>query len=80
MADGQWVISTSDNEREEEEMRQEREKRWPPTNTKWDLVPAVIREPRVIRQRTDIMEVYTEAEFRMMYRCPRNAGCPRSVG
>ena len=62
------VTSTSDDEREEEEMRAERERRWAPTYSKWDLVPPVVREPRVIRQRTDILGVYSDEEFREMYR------------
>ena len=62
------VTSTSDDEREEEEMRAEREKRWAPTYSKWDLVPPAVREPRVIRQRTDILGVYSDEEFREMYR------------
>ena len=61
--------STSDDEREEEETRLERELRWAPTHTRWDLVPAVAREgPYVIRQRTDILGVYSDEEFREMYR------------
>ena len=65
----EYIKSTSNNEKEEEEMRQEREKRWAPSGTKWDLVPAVAREgPKIYRPRTEILEVYSDAEFKAMFR------------
>ena len=63
------ATSTSDDEREEEEMRMKHERRWAPTYSRWDVVPAVMREgPKVYRQRTDILQVFSDAEFREIYR------------
>ena len=61
--------STSDDEREEAETRMERDMRWEPTYSRWDLVPAVAREgPKIVRQRTDILGIFSDEEFREMYR------------
>ena len=63
------VTSTSDDEREEEEMRLEREARWAPTYSRWDVLPAVPREgPKVIKERTDILAAYSNQEFKDVYR------------
>ena len=63
------ATSTSDDEMEEEEMRMERERRWAPTYSRWDVVPATMREgPKVYGQRTDILKVFSDAEFREIYR------------
>ena len=57
------------DEREEEEMRLERDLRWEKTYTRMDLMPALAREgPKIVRERTDILEVYSDEEFREMYR------------
>ena len=59
----------TDDEREEEEMRLERNLRWEKTYTRMDLMPALAREgPKIVRERTDILEVYSDEEFREMYR------------
>ena len=63
------ATSTSDDEREEEEMRMERERRWAPTYSRRDLVPAFMREgPNQARQRKDILEAFSDREFREIYR------------
>ena len=55
--------------REEREMREERDLRWAPTCSRWDVVPAVVREgPNIVRERTDILGVYSAKEFREVYR------------
>ena len=65
----EYITKTSDDEKEEEEMRQEWQKRWAPSGTKWDLVPAIPREgPKIYRPRTEILEVYSDPEFREMFR------------
>ena len=58
-------------EREEREERAERDLRWAPPGPT-DLIPALIprtiREPRIVRERTEILDVYSDAEFRQMFR------------
>ena len=63
------ITSTSDDEREEEEMRLEREHRWAKTHSRWDDVPAVMRDgPKVVLPRTDILQAFSDAEFKEIYR------------
>ena len=54
-------MSSSKGERDEQEERAERDSRW-------DLVPAAVREPRRERQRVDILAAYPDDEFRQMFR------------
>ena len=61
----------SNEERQEMEYRAERDARWAPTVT--DLIPPLIPQtirdgPRNVRERTEILEVYSETEFRQMFR------------
>ena len=63
------ITSTSDDKREEEEMRLEREHRWARTHSRWDVVPAVMRDgPKVVLPRTDILQAFSDAEFKEIYR------------
>ena len=63
------ITSTSNNKREEEEMRLEREHRWVKTHSRWDIVPAVMRDgPKVVLPRTDILQAFSDAEFKEIYR------------
>ena len=63
------ITSTSDDEREEEEMRLEREHRWARTHSRWNVVPAVVRDgPKVVPPRTDILQAFSDAEFKEIYR------------
>ena len=61
-------MSSSEDERQEKEERMERDARWVPTHTRWDLVPSTVREPRRERQRVDILTVYPDEEFRRTFR------------
>ena len=60
----------SDDEREEEEYRAERDARWTPNETDLitPLIPPTIREAHTFRARTEILDVYSETEFRQMFR------------
>ena len=59
------ITSTSDDERQEEEMHLEREHRWAKTLSRWDIVPAVMRDgPKVVLPRTDILQAFSDAEFK----------------
>ena len=64
--------SQSDDEREEREDRAERDLRWgPPSVTDLipPLIPLTIRDgPRIVRERTEILDVYSDTEFRQMFR------------
>ena len=63
------ITSTSNDEREEEEMRLEREHRWAKTHSRWDVVPAVMSDgPKVVLPRTDILQAFSDAEFKEIYR------------
>ena len=63
------ITSTSNDEREEEEMRLEHEHRWAKTHSRWDVVPAVMRDgPKVVLPRTDILQAFSDAEFKEIYR------------
>ena len=61
-------MSSSEDERQEKEERVERDARWAPTHSRWDLVPSTVREPRRERQRVDILTVYPDEEFRRTFR------------
>ena len=60
--------SESEEERTEREERAERDARWEPTHSRMDLLPAMRDGPRVVRPRVDILESYTEEEFRRIFR------------
>ena len=65
------LSNKSDDERQEMEYRARRDARWAPTVT--DLIPPLIPQtirdgPRKVRERTEILEVYSETEFRQMFR------------
>ena len=62
------MSSSEEDEREEKVERAERDARWAPTHSRWDLVPATIREPRRERQRVDILQAYPDGEFRDNFR------------
>ena len=65
------ITESEEDERQEKEDRTERDLRWAPPGPT-DLIPAVvprtIRLRRVIRERTEILEIYSEAEFRQLFR------------
>ena len=61
-------MSSSDDERQEREERAERDARWAPTHTRWDLLPAMKDGPRIVKPRVEILEVFSEEEFRRIYR------------
>ena len=64
-------MSSSENEmdeRMEREERAERDARWAPTHTSWDLLPTMREGPKVVRPRVDILEAYDEDSFRKTFR------------
>ena len=60
----------NDDERQEAEDRAERDARWLPFSTDLipPLIPPTIAEPYTIRARTEILDVYSETEFRQVFR------------
>ena len=56
------------DEREERAERAERDDRWAKTHTRWDLVPAAIREGIVRKERVDVLQKYDDQEFRRIFR------------
>ena len=60
--------SDSEEEKVERQERAERDARWAPTHSRWDLLPAMRHGPKVVSPRVEILEVYTEEEFRRIFR------------
>ena len=56
------------DERQEREERAERDVRWAPTHTRMDLLPAMRQGPKIVRERLDILQVFTDEEFRRIFR------------
>ena len=61
---------TSDEENEERQEAEDRDARWRPKVTDLipPLIPAKIADPHIYRARTEILEVYSETEFRRVFR------------
>ena len=69
-------MSSSEDERQEKEDREERaerDARWAKTHTRWDLVPATVREQRRERQRVDILTAYPDDD------CQRHRNRPQRL-